>query len=682
LTASRKPERLLRQAAPPPIYQRPDFSRSFAQIEPPKDTLAWHEIAKDLIVLRWNSHVFIDDEDYHPKAHTWIGRNKKTNLPAAVLCLRDPPSSAEIDSFIRYVSEVHKDRNIEMIAAIQYGIDNCLKRYDNTEIQFETQDSLLNNLVDFEDYYAEIIRRVTLDTISDSRLTISQIYVSPLCDRTSQHDASWSSEAGDTFENIITEWSSENSNRQIALLGEYGQGKSTVALKFVYDLIPAARAGRSRIPLLIELRGKSPSTLQPLEFLGAWASAYRIEPRSLMRLIVSGHIIIIFEGFDEMAEAGDIESRLNHFRSIWRFFYPNSKIIITGRPNFFLDDHELKAALGIGDSSGALPYCDPIYLRFFDEPQMKQALRNMDLETQNQIISLCETDSKFKEIVSRPALLHIVALLWKSELATMKDIDSAYIIGMFINYLYQRQASKSGDDRPFMYLSLSERKFFQEGIVTYMVANSLKNQILPEQFRDAILQLFENIPIGLFKKAGAQERFAPTRPLSERLKGRPNPLDDIITDVRTYGVLVRDYSRSGALRFPHKSFFEFLFAQYVADQLIGENKEERSAIRSATKVSSERIIQMPESLSFLGERRRSGVVEIGRFKGLGEMMPAQLKETTMDPKKRTLLKVMLVPDDRADTQRSVERLMGTKAEARFDFIQERAEFASTEMLDV
>src|SRR5271163_1679860 len=75
-------------------------------------------------------------------------------------------------------------------------------------------------------------------------------------------------------------------------------------------------------------------------------------------------------------------------------------------------------------------------------------------------------------------------------------------------------------------------------------------------------------------------------------------------------------------------------------------------------------------------------VEISRFKGLGEMMAAQLKETTMDPKKRTLLKVMLVPDDRADTQRSVERLMGTKAEARFDFIQERAEFASEELLDV
>ena len=65
------------------------------------------------------------------------------------------------------------------------------------------------------------------------------------------------------------------------------------------------------------------------------------------------------------------------------------------------------------------------------------------------------------------------------------------------------------------------------------------------------------------------------------------------------------------------------------------------------------------------------------------MMAAQLKETTMDPKKRTLLQVMLA--DRRPQGRhriSVERLMGTKAEARFEFIQERAEFASEEMLDV
>jgi topoisomerase-4 subunit B len=75
-------------------------------------------------------------------------------------------------------------------------------------------------------------------------------------------------------------------------------------------------------------------------------------------------------------------------------------------------------------------------------------------------------------------------------------------------------------------------------------------------------------------------------------------------------------------------------------------------------------------------------VEIGRFKGLGEMMANQLKETTMDPKKRTLLKVMLAEKEKSGTAKSVDQLMGTKPEARFAFIQEKAEFASEELLDV
>jgi topoisomerase-4 subunit B len=82
------------------------------------------------------------------------------------------------------------------------------------------------------------------------------------------------------------------------------------------------------------------------------------------------------------------------------------------------------------------------------------------------------------------------------------------------------------------------------------------------------------------------------------------------------------------------------------------------------------------------EFRANANVEVSRFKGLGEMLPNQLKETTMDPTKRTLLRVVLLPDDREGTADSVERLMGVKAEPRFAFIQDKAEFASDELLDV
>jgi topoisomerase-4 subunit B len=65
-------------------------------------------------------------------------------------------------------------------------------------------------------------------------------------------------------------------------------------------------------------------------------------------------------------------------------------------------------------------------------------------------------------------------------------------------------------------------------------------------------------------------------------------------------------------------------------------------------------------------------VEISRFKGLGEMPPATLKETTMDPAKRTLLKVVIPAEERAATSNLVESLMGRRPELRFAFIQERA----------
>src|ERR1700746_1521914 len=82
------------------------------------------------------------------------------------------------------------------------------------------------------------------------------------------------------------------------------------------------------------------------------------------------------------------------------------------------------------------------------------------------------------------------------------------------------------------------------------------------------------------------------------------------------------------------------------------------------------------------EFQANAKVEVSRFKGLGEMMAAQLKETTMDPVKRTLLRVVLADKEVKPTARAVERLMGTKAEARFEFIQEKAEFASADLLDV
>ena len=69
-------------------------------------------------------------------------------------------------------------------------------------------------------------------------------------------------------------------------------------------------------------------------------------------------------------------------------------------------------------------------------------------------------------------------------------------------------------------------------------------------------------------------------------------------------------------------------------------------------------------------------IDVSRFKGLGEMMPAQLKETTMDPEKRELLLIEMNMNEDNENILAVEELMGNKPEARFNFIQKYANFSN------
>ncbi|MGB3407049.1 MAG: DNA topoisomerase IV subunit B [Jannaschia sp.] len=70
-----------------------------------------------------------------------------------------------------------------------------------------------------------------------------------------------------------------------------------------------------------------------------------------------------------------------------------------------------------------------------------------------------------------------------------------------------------------------------------------------------------------------------------------------------------------------------------------------------------------------------GKIDVSRFKGLGEMDAKDLKETTMDPKSRKLIRVTIDEDEPGDTGDLVERLMGKKPEMRFQYISENAKFA-------
>ena len=75
-------------------------------------------------------------------------------------------------------------------------------------------------------------------------------------------------------------------------------------------------------------------------------------------------------------------------------------------------------------------------------------------------------------------------------------------------------------------------------------------------------------------------------------------------------------------------------------------------------------------------------IEVSRFKGLGEMPPAALKDTTMDPKRRTLLRVEALEARNAETAGIVDSLMGRRPELRYQFITERARTVDEVSVDI
>lgn len=596
-----------------PYQEETDAHQSL--LEGAKDAKVWHEQARQLWLLHERHYLFNDEYDLAHKC--WWGEKKQTGTLACLACFSDMPSEPEIMALAEYAHQINplrkREGTIEIILACKTGEFSPMKERRTGYTLYQTnQAELLNNLVDFSDYFDEIRYRVERATLPDSELTLEKTYTPSSYRLTGDGIIE-----GNDLESFIQHWLNENNTRQLALLGEYGQGKSTISLLLSYHLIKQAQNNpQARIPVMLELRGKSPRSLTPNELLATWAHLYRIDVLALLQLLMAGRLLLIFEGFDEIDLTGDTDTRINHFRTLWRLCYPQAKILITGRPNFFLDSNECKRALGIDVPDPNRPYCQAIYLAPFSTKQIEESLRSVDEETRKEIIELSKHDRKFYEIVSRPSLLFIVSTLWKREnlSAQCGKISSALVMQLFIRHSYRRQGAKQAE-RNFMALNTAERAYFMTGIAAYMAVKGLPNQISRHQLDEVIHKLVESIPDDVSRSVGTIEnetRHPLKKSHPERFdweRHHTETFEHIKTDVRACGILVTDLSKDGTFKFAHKSFMEFLQAQLVS-QLFVEDEAASMGARSIINSFGLDISHMDSSLetmSFLAELLRDGV---------------------------------------------------------------------------
>src|SRR5205085_4092190 len=150
----------------------------------------------------------------------------------------------------------------------------------------------------------------------------------------------------------INQWlQADNTQRHLAIFGEYGAGKSSLSQKLTHDLAAAflADPNASRIPILLNLRdfiGKLDIEAYITSFLDRECRVTNPKIDLFRKMNDAGIFLLIFDGFDEMAvkvDADTLESNLLEIEKLAAA--PNSKAILTSRPEYFISAGEEREAI-------------------------------------------------------------------------------------------------------------------------------------------------------------------------------------------------------------------------------------------------------------------------------------------------------------------------------------------------
>lgn len=505
-----------------------------------------------------SNQVHIDvDHDWHPMAKCFISDYAFRKI--AIFCTKQKPEEKEVVSFLEYIHTINPSY-FRIIIAVKNGSDkNYTERVGAYRVEYIFKENALDNLVDFSEYYYALNELYNRPVMSGSISRIEDIYVEPYCKEEKSGEEI-------LLKDYVMNWLQEKGNRHLALLGDFGQGKTVFAIRLCHEMM---KQKHRRIPVFIPLRNKSPRNSTKAEIFSYFGVQYGINADALDLLNRNGRLLLVFDGFDEMDLVGNADIRLRHFKSLWTLACPRSKILITGRPNYFLSREEMVRALGFQADMSALPYCEELQLLLFDEKQITEALRNAPQTVQNGISKIIDNrmSASFSDLIRRPSHLFLISLIWNErELEKKyKNLTSATVINEFLQSCFERQSQKS-TETPYFYLSPVEREYFMTGIAVrmYKLGNT---SISMEVFQDTVQDLIEVFPNRLSGRNPVNMNLRNGESVKAFAEKDNDSLLAIINDVRACGVLVNDYASSG-LTFAHKSFFDLLVAKFFAGRMV------------------------------------------------------------------------------------------------------------------
>lgn len=465
-------------------------------------------------------------------------------------------------------------------------------------------------------YRRELLRRLSRRPLRDDGPTILESFVPPV------GGTSRGRRDIPSLFDYVLEWINLGPDGcHLALLGEFGLGKSVFALRLALHLLDNLERFE-RVPIVIELGGLSPRTESLDDLLNRWCRRYDV-PFTLARLWVDeGSALVILDAFDEMDFIGDRSARAQHFNRLWEFARPPSaRVLITGRPNLFLDQAEIRTALRLLDPGPIQNYTRPVYIARFNQEQIELALQPWPIQIKQNIMSIyrrSKPQSGLRDLLSRPSTLALAASVWPRLIAdyTEQELDSAVVLEAFLLSVFERQYQKHRDRnagaRPL--LKINELATLMRSVAITMAVSGQTNRVRRTEFAEIIEKTIARLTVPAFYSAALpdEERSERVRDsidgceisLPEFIAEDPRRLEQVIVEAVAQGIIEEDPGDLAMLRMGHKSFFEFLCGESLIFTLATANESlarQVETIKAITDVDLIKHMPTAESTIFGGQ---------------------------------------------------------------------------------
>jgi WD40 repeat protein len=427
-----------------------------------------------------------------------------------------------------------------MIISAKGFTDSAIKAASAHGIILYTYDGLQNRLMNFEYYLSTLIRTFESSSLND-------LYIVP--DFTPEHK----SEKISGFQ-FIKEWLRDPQRKRLSLLGNNGTGKTSFAKVLAYNMAKAYKKdpGKSRIPFLIDLR----ECKRAFSFKSLLHDQLKInevkeaDEEIFLKLLCGGHILLIFDAFDEMVDLSRGADMLINFEELNQVVKDDAKVILTSRTHYFKDKAEAERILKkhgtrIISSTAARVYreisrkseYEIVYLKEFSDSQIREYLQLTLGDEWETAFSKIKSTHNLYDLCFRPVLLDLIVKTLPNIGKGEWKLNESELYEIYTQFWFDREVHRLQ--------ILKEEKVELMEELSYTLWKEGKPCIHYSTLLDAVCRHLKRESITV------------------------RDLEALNYEMRTASFLVRD--EDGYYSFAHESFKEFFIARKIQKELSNDN---------------------------------------------------------------------------------------------------------------